>query len=74
VDFAEAYEDVAVEGASIVQRTGLRVVYQFQPGTVAASELIGRVLARYPIRDLAVREPDIEDTVRRIYEEQLLRP
>ena len=74
VDFAEAYEDVAVEGARIVQRTGLRVVYQFQPGAVTASELIGRVLARYPIHDLAVREPDIEDTVRRIYEEQLLKP
>jgi ABC-type uncharacterized transport system ATPase subunit len=33
----------------------------------------GRLLsARYRIRDLSVREPDIEATVRRIYEERLL--
>jgi ABC-type uncharacterized transport system ATPase subunit len=34
--------------------------------------LIGRLSAQYRIRDLAVREPDIEATIRRIYEERLL--
>jgi ABC-type uncharacterized transport system ATPase subunit len=39
---------------------------------VAASELIGRLSDKYCIHDLAVREPDIEATIRRIYKERLL--
>lgn len=38
----------------------------------ASSLLIGRISARYRIRDLQVREPDIEAAIRRIYEERLL--
>jgi ABC-2 type transport system ATP-binding protein len=72
VDLAEAYPDVAVAQAQVAEREGLRVVYQFERGTITASELIGRLSARYRIRDLAVREPDIEATIRRIYEERLL--
>ena len=38
------------------------------------AELISLLSARFRIRDLSVREPDIEDTIRRIYEERLLEP
>lgn len=48
------------------------MIYHFERGAAAASELIGHLSARYRIRDLSVREPDIEATVRRIYEERLL--
>jgi len=34
--------------------------------------LNGHLSAPYRINDLAVREPDIEATIRRIYEERLL--
>ena len=74
VDFAQAYEDTAVEGAQVAEREGQRVVYQFERGSITASELIGRLSARYRIRDLSVREPDIEATIRRIYEQRLLEP
>jgi len=72
VDFAEHYHRVEIEGAEVVEWDGLRAAYQFERGDLTASELIGRLSARYRIRDLAVREPDIEGTVRRIYEERLL--
>lgn len=72
VDFAEEYSDVEVQGARVVAREDNRVVYQFQRGEATASELIGRLSARFRIRDLKVREPDIDSTVRRIYEERLL--
>jgi len=72
VDMAEDYAAVAVEGAAILGREGTRVTYGFERGAITASELIGRLSARYRIRDLMVREPQIEDTVRRIYEEKLL--
>ncbi len=74
VDFSQPYDDFSVEGAQIIERDEQRVIYQFQRGVITASELIGRVSARYRVRDLAVREPDIEATVRRIYEERLLEP
>ncbi|MEW5988102.1 MAG: ATP-binding cassette domain-containing protein [Chloroflexota bacterium] len=72
VDLAQEYEEVGVEGAEVIGREGSRVTYQFRREMVTASELIGRLSGRYRIRDLAVREPDIEVTIRRIYEERLL--
>lgn len=72
VDLAEAYADVSVAGAAVVQRHDLRVTYQFAREEVTASELIGRLSAQFRIRDLSVREPEIEATIRRIYEERLL--
>ena len=72
VYFAQEYESVSVDGAQVVERDGTRATYQFERGVVAASDLIGRLSARYRIRDLQVREPEIAETVRRIYEERLL--
>jgi ABC-2 type transport system ATP-binding protein len=72
VDMAEEYADVSVDGARIAAREGRRVTYRFARDILSASELISRVSAQYRMLDLSVREPEIEDTVRRIYQEQLL--
>ncbi len=72
VDMAEPYAEVSIEGAQVVERENMRVTYRFHGRQISASELIGRLSDRYQIRDLQVREPDIADTVRRIYEERLL--
>lgn len=72
VDFAEPYERPQVAGASLSAREGTRATFEFDGREISASELIGRLSTRYRIRDLEVREPDIEDTIRRIYEERLL--
>jgi ABC-2 type transport system ATP-binding protein len=72
VDLAERYDEVEIEGASVTEREGMRVTYQFNRESITASELIGRLSDRYRIRDLQVREPHIEATVRRIYEQNLL--
>ncbi|NHZ72540.1 MAG: ATP-binding cassette domain-containing protein [Aquificales bacterium] len=71
VDMAEAYDNVAVANAQVTARDGLRVTYQFER-PISASALIGQLSAQFRIQDLAVREPDIEATIRRIYEERLL--
>jgi ABC-2 type transport system ATP-binding protein len=73
VDFAEDYADVSVDGARLTDRDGRRVTYRFMRESISASELIQRLSARYRIEDLSVQEPQIEDTVRRIYERGLLR-
>ncbi len=72
VDFSEEYRTYEIAGATITAQTDLQVTYAFERGMITASELIGRLSAKYRIRDLEVREPEIEETVRRIYEERLL--
>jgi ABC-2 type transport system ATP-binding protein len=74
VDLADDYEDLKIEGAQVGEVIGKRVTYIFERGEITASELIGRVSALFRIRDLEVRQPQIEDTIRRIYEEKLLNP
>ncbi len=72
VEFAQAYTDASVEGARVVAQDGPHVTYRFRRGDITASELITRLSTHYRIRDLSVREPEIEATIRRIYEERLL--
>jgi ABC-2 type transport system ATP-binding protein len=72
VEFAEAYDKVDIPGATVIARDGLRTTYAFEREKGSASELIEALSGRHRIRDLAVREPDIEATIRRIYEDRLL--
>ena len=51
VDFAQTYESVEMSEAQIIARDGMRATYQFERGTITASELIGRLSASYRIRD-----------------------
>jgi ABC-2 type transport system ATP-binding protein len=74
VDFAQEVADFNIEGAQITSREGLRVTYQFQREGVTASQLINRLSSKFRIQDLSVREPEIETTIRRIYEQGLLMP
>lgn len=72
VEFAEAYGSVEVDGAEVVARQEQKVTYHFDRSTLSAAQLISRLSNRYRIKDLSVREPDVETTIRRIYEERLL--
>ncbi len=57
VDFNSEVERVDVPQAEVVQREGPRVWLRFDRDATTAAELIGRVAARYPVRDLTVEEP-----------------
>ena len=72
VEFAEIYPKPILENAAIVHRDGLKVHYSFQRQKVSASALIRRLSENYRIRDLSVEDQPIEDTIREIYEKQLL--
>jgi ABC-2 type transport system ATP-binding protein len=72
VDVAEPYPSLSVEGAELVEYDGLRATFQFDRASVTASDLIGRLSSQYRIQDLSVREPEIENTIRRIYQDRLL--
>ena len=70
VDFEETPADPHVDGLDVLGSEGPRVCYAF---TGAAASPIARVTAHAPVRDITVKEPDIEATIRRIYEGGLLR-
>lgn len=72
VEFGAPYDDVTVVGATLVQRHNGQATYRFDRQAISASQLIGQLSSQYKIRDLTVREPDVEETIRRIYEEKLL--
>ena len=48
---------------------GPRQWLRFRRDATTAAELIAEVAERYPLRDLTLEEPAIEDIVRRIYVE-----
>ena len=72
VDFSEIYENYHILGAEILEIDNKRVVYGFERDELTASELIGRITNKFRILDLSVREPEIENTIRKIYEDRLL--
>lgn len=66
VDLERELPEISVPGARVVKVDGPRQWLAFPAGTSAAP-LVAEVAARYPLLDLSVREPDIEDVIARMY-------
>lgn len=58
-----------ISGIEVVKEDGPRHWLRFDRETVSAAGLISAVTAGNRVRDIAIEEPEIEDIVRRIYEE-----
>jgi ABC-2 type transport system ATP-binding protein len=69
VDLMEPGPPLDVDGARVLRTDGPRQWLSFRRDDVTAADLIARVAAKAPLRDLALEEPAIEDVVRRIYTE-----
>jgi ABC-2 type transport system ATP-binding protein len=67
VDFERELPPVTVAGARVVRADGPRQWLAF-PARDSAAPLVAEVAARYPLVDLSVREPDIEDVISAMYE------
>lgn len=72
VDYAEDYPDVRVPHAQITHREGTRVQYRFSPEEIHTAELVGTLLQKFRIVDIAVQEPDIEELIKTVYEDNLI--
>jgi ABC-2 type transport system ATP-binding protein len=59
-----------VPGAEFVRWEEGKAWLRFDPADVAAHTLIAALTARYPISDLSIVEPELEDVIRQIYEER----
>ncbi|MGW6916824.1 ABC transporter ATP-binding protein [Kitasatospora sp. NPDC054939] len=68
VDLAEARPAIEVPGARVVRVDGPRQWLAF-PAQQSAAPVVAAVADRYPLVDLSVREPAIEDVIARMYAE-----
>ncbi len=60
------------QGVSQVRAESPRIWLSFGREAIPAHELVSYLGARYRLRDVTFQEPEIEDIIRRIYEENLL--
>lgn len=67
VDLAEEGVTLSDPDARIVSHEGHRITLSFDPETVATPELIARVAAQHPVRDLFVENPPIEEIIAQLY-------
>ncbi|MFG2984713.1 ATP-binding cassette domain-containing protein [Streptomyces sp. NPDC048258] len=66
VDLERELAPIELAGARVVRVEGPRQWLAF-PAGASAAPLVAEVAARYPLVDLSVREPDIEDVIARMY-------
>jgi ABC-2 type transport system ATP-binding protein len=69
VDLVDEAPPIQVDGARVTRVDGPRQWLHFRRDQISAAALIAQVAALAPLKDLAISDPDIEDVVRRIYEE-----
>jgi ABC-2 type transport system ATP-binding protein len=60
------------QGVGLVSVEFPEVVLSFRRDAIPAHELVAWLGARYRLRDITFQEPEIEDVIRRIYEQGLL--
>ena len=72
VDYAEAYPDISIPNAQVIYQEGARAQYRFSPEEVSTADLIGAILQKFKIVDISVQEPDIEELIKTVYEDNSL--
>ena len=72
VDLEDEGAQVSEADAVVVHRDRNRVHLSFDPAAVSAAELISRITAVHPVRDLFVENPPIEEIIARMYEVERL--
>lgn len=68
VEFESEIPDFEVPQATLVKSDGCNKSFKFNRFETSPSQLISFISRSYPIIDLTVEEPEIEDLVRKIYE------
>jgi ABC-2 type transport system ATP-binding protein len=67
VDVADGCESLEDAGATTLKREGRRFTLRYDPDQVPTAALISRIANRYPVRDLFVAEPPIEQIIAQLY-------
>jgi ABC-2 type transport system ATP-binding protein len=70
VDLDDPGPALQLDGARVIRVDGPRQWIAFDGEQLTAAQLTAAAAAQAPLRDLTVQEPEIEDVVRRIYQER----
>lgn len=68
IEFETSVEDFRIEDAELVRSEGNRKWFSFHRDKATPMGLIRSIGDRFPIHDIAIIEPDIENIVRNLYE------
>lgn len=70
LDFADDLDEFCDPDADVVRCEGHQVELRFDPSRVSAAELVSRIMSRYPVKDLTIETPPVEEIIARLYREQ----
>jgi len=68
VDFQEEISSLDIPMTKLIKQDGRRTWLTFNRELISASDIIVKLSRKYPVRDIAIEETDIEEIVRGIYE------
>lgn len=60
--------DISDPDAEVISVDGNKFTLRFDPDKIPAAALIGRLAEKYPVRDLFVENPPIEEIIAKLYE------
>lgn len=72
ITFASELADLAVNGLILVEQNGFQALYAYDPQKIMVTEALRRIQEKYEVVDFEATHPLVEDTIRRIYENELL--
>jgi ABC-2 type transport system ATP-binding protein len=67
VDLADESVAIVEDGVTLVRRDGARHVLAFDPARIPTPDLVARIAATHPVRDVFVENPPIETIIARLY-------
>ena len=68
IDLAENIPEIQDPDVQVTYNHNQRVHLRFSPDTIPVTDLISRITAQYPVRDIFVENPPIEEIIARLYE------
>ncbi|MEL7563546.1 MAG: ATP-binding cassette domain-containing protein [Dehalobacterium sp.] len=72
VDLEGETESFSITGAEMIKQEGNRKWLRFSRDKVTASQLISQISEQYEIKDLTIKDPEIDVMIRRVYEKGIV--
>lgn len=69
VDLEDEAAALAIAGATVIKQEGNRQWLRFNRDEVTASQLINQISQQYELKDLTIKDPEIDVMIRHIYQE-----
>jgi ABC-2 type transport system ATP-binding protein len=67
VEMKSIPESISHPLVQVIKQEGYKVWFRFEKERITAAELIADLSKSYPVKDLSLKEPNIEDVIREVY-------